>query len=79
MKILPPTVYEIITCKCGEKYITTEGTDNVYHCLKCGENLVEYPSTRYEVENSQLIKFIETHFQEVEKSEPQKPLRLPPD
>ncbi len=62
MERILTTIYEIVECKCGKKYITTQGTDNIYHCQGCGERLVEAEPTTYTVEDSKLIKFVQDNF-----------------
>jgi len=56
------TVFEIIECKCGQRYISTQGKDDVYVCLECGEMLTGVEPITYHVEDSKLIKFVEDNF-----------------
>lgn len=43
--------------------MTTEGTDNFYFCDVCQTNLTTKIPIVYLVKDSELIKFIEKHFQ----------------
>ena len=63
MEKILKTIFEIIECKCGEKYLTTQGTDNAYHCLKCNERLVDSVPITYVAEDSKLIRFIQDNFE----------------